>query len=213
MQFMIGNRKYSMQVINESNLLFSFPKGDYLVKFDETSFYKESFDSFVGSKGVDFIFLKRKDKRLYLVEVKNCNGHENENRWRICPNDKKVESAALKPDSDGKHSLDIEIAQKIAMTMACLAGADTFKLDKKAKDYLEFQQYLHKEEKPMICVVLILEGKFSSYSRSKKMIMSDLKRSIERKLRWLNCKVMVEDMDTHNDRDYSISEMLPCRQG
>jgi hypothetical protein len=196
-----------MQMINESNLQFSFPKEDCLVKFDDTPFYREDFNSFVGSKGVDFIYLQRKDGRLYLVEVKNCKGHENENRWRILPDDKKLKSASIKPDSDSKHSLDIEIAQKIAMTMACLAGADTFKLDKKAKDYIKFQQYLHKNEKPMVCVVLVLEGDFSSYSRTKKMIMSELQRSIERKLRWLNCKVIVEDIETHNDRDYSIKEI------
>ncbi len=208
MRFMIENRMYSMIVMNESGLQFSFHKGDFLVKFDDTTFYRNYFNSFIGAKGVDFIYWHRENGRIYFIEVKNCKGHESENRWRICPNDRKLKTAAIIPDSDDRHSLDIEMAQKVAMTMACLAGADTFKQDEKAKEYVDLQACFQNKEKSMIYVVLILEGDFSSRSRSKKMIMSELKQSIERKVHWLNCKVIVEDMDTHDDRDYSINKLL-----
>lgn len=42
-------------VLEESNMQFEFPDSLTTVKFDEESFYRNSFNKFPESKGVDFI--------------------------------------------------------------------------------------------------------------------------------------------------------------
>ena len=53
-------------------------------------------------------------------------------------------------------------------------------------------------------IVLHLDGDFASYTWSKKMIMADLQRSMQTKLRWLNCKVSVVDADTYCRKVYTL---------
>lgn len=74
-------------VIEESNMRFDFPDDRTTVKFDEELFYRNSFNKFPESKGVDFI-TDGKDL-IVFIEVKNCRGHEGDNRWRIAPNNQK----------------------------------------------------------------------------------------------------------------------------
>ena len=73
------------------------------------------------AKGVDFIITDK--KRIALIEVKNCLGDEGNCRWRIAPDNKKRETVRTMVDIDGRDSLDIEVAQKVAMTLASLIGA------------------------------------------------------------------------------------------
>lgn len=44
-----------MVIKEESGLKFGFPDGDSVVKFDDTKFYRNSFNALPESKGVDFI--------------------------------------------------------------------------------------------------------------------------------------------------------------
>lgn len=53
-------------------------------------------------------------------------------------------------------------------------------------------------------VILFLEGEFGCHTRSKKMIMSELERSMNVKLRWLNCRVSVVDSDTYNSEIFKL---------
>lgn len=45
----------------------------------------------------------------------------------------------------------------------------------------------------------------SSRTRSEKMIMKDLKDSIKEKLDWLNCRILVENINTHLKDIYSAN--------
>ncbi|AIQ11081.1 nuclease-related domain-containing protein [Paenibacillus durus] len=64
--------------LDESNLRFQFKEGLLPIKFDETSFYTNRFNTLQGSKGVDFIVFD--NETLYFIEVKNFSGYEIENK-------------------------------------------------------------------------------------------------------------------------------------
>ena len=53
-------------------------------------------------------------------------------------------------------------------------------------------------------VILFLEGDFGTHTNSKKMIMEKLQRSINTKMRWMDCRVSVVDSDTYNERIFKI---------
>lgn len=53
-------------------------------------------------------------------------------------------------------------------------------------------------------VILFLEGDFGGHTRTKKMMMLNLQRSMETKMRWLNCKVSVVDSNTYNNKIFQI---------
>lgn len=184
-------------VLSESGLDFEFAVGTDGIKFDDAAFYRRQFSKISYAKGVDFVVSDR--HRIYFIEVKNCLGHETENRWRIAPDNAKrgtAVTAANRMLVQGRESLDQEVADKITMTLACLAGASTFgELTKdRLKTYARenFRSLSDKE----IFVILHLEGNFESKSRSKAMIMKGLQDSLRSKLRWLNCRVSVVDSNT-----------------
>ena len=82
-------------ILTEGNLRFTF-SSDYAIKFDDTFFYRKSFNPMPGAKGVDFI-CDSNDFLLFL-EVKDCLGREAENRWRIAPNNEKRDSIPSSTD-------------------------------------------------------------------------------------------------------------------
>lgn len=112
-----------MEIREESKLMFEFPEGSHVVKFDDTKYYRNLFNSLPDSKGVDFVLLEK--DAISFIEVKNCLGDE---------------------------------------------------------------------------------GNFGSHTRTKKMIMSDLQRSINSKMRWMNCKVSVVDSSTYNEKIFQICQ-------
>jgi hypothetical protein len=106
--------------IIESGIRFRFPDTSTTIKYDDTRYYREIFMNLPDAKGVDFISFD--DRSILFMEVKNCTGHEAENRWRIVKNNAKTKTAAIFPEGD-RDSVDIEVAKKIAMILACLCGA------------------------------------------------------------------------------------------
>ena len=57
---------------------------------------------------------------------------------------------------------------------------------------------------PIVMIELFLEGDFGTKTRTKKMIMQKLQDSINKKLRWINCRVSVVDSDTYDPRIFQI---------
>lgn len=194
-------------IINESGLRFQFPDDSNVVKFDDTVFYRRSFNALPGSKGVDFIATE-KDK-ISFIEVKNCIGDEGACRWRIFPENQKKETTHTSVNVEGRDSLDIEIPQKVAMSLAALLGARSFGDEKASVSELKeilnaiFSKDFSKDKKRKY-VILFLEGDFGSHTRSKKMIMSGLQRSMRTKMQWLDCKVSVVDSDTYDHTIFQI---------
>lgn len=95
------------------------------------------------------------------------------------------------------------------MTLAALTGIISFDEDKPFLQEIYgfatsvIQNYLSASNKGKY-VILVLEGNFGSRTRTKKMIMEGLQRSISKKLKWLNCKVSVVDSYTYNSRFFKI---------
>ena len=207
MQCMIENRGLSMEIREESGLKFGFPDENIVIKFDDTKYYRDLFNALPGSKGVDFISVGK--DAISFIEVKNCLGDEGNCRWRVFPNNQKLETTSTTVDTEGRESLDIEVSQKVAMTLAALAGARSFGDRKSSLDELKeiittvFSRAFADDKKPKY-VILFLEGNFGSHTRSKKMIMENLQKSMNTKMRWLNCRVSVVDSDTYNKNIFQI---------
>ena len=194
--------------IKESGLTFCFTQ-ETALKFDDSVYYRKCFESFPGAKGVDM--LCDSPNHLVFLEVKNCLGHEADNRWRIVPDNKKSHIAPQ--TGRDRDSLDIEVAEKVAMTITCLMGATTFgKHRTSATPLLPFAIALNdkniaKREKKLL-VILFLEGNFGGHTRSKKMQMEALQVSLQKKLKWLNCCISVVDSDTYNKKIFTLAPQL-----
>lgn len=195
--------------ISEGNLVFSFDSEYTAIKFDDRPFYREYFNNMPGGKGVDII--ADSDDIIHLIEIKNCLGHEQENRWRTSTGNRTLDSAPRDLDVENRDSFDIEVAKKVAMTILCLFGA--WSKAERTEKALELENYWKslnntkvQKNKKQIIVTLFLEGNFSgvSQTRSKKSIMKRIQESISKKLDWLNCKVFVVDSDTYNDRFFTV---------
>ncbi len=209
MRCMIENRGLFMEnnIRKESGLKFQFSENDTVIKFDDTKFYRDYFNKLPGAKGVDFISVN-KDK-IAFIEVKNCTGNEGNCRWRIFPNNQKHDTTHTSVDVEGRDSLDIEVAQKAAMTLAALVGAKSFEDTKECVDDLrECIQFMLSDSFPddskKKYVILFLEGDFAGKTRSKKMIMKALQDSMNKKLQWINCRVSVVDSHTYDSRIFRI---------
>lgn len=197
-------------ILTEGNLRFTF-SSDYAIKFDDTFFYRKSFNPMPGAKGVDFI-CDSNDFLLFL-EVKDCLGREAENRWRIAPNNEKRDSIPSSTDKSDRDSLDIEVSHKVAMTISCLLGAQTYREKRitKAEELIPYVEALEdcriaQRSKPLY-VALLLEGDFGSQTRNKAMIMYRIQQYLEKKLKWLNCRISVEDTSTYSKRLFSIERI------
>lgn len=209
MQCMIENRGLFMEnsIKEESRLKFQFAENDIVIKFDDTKFYRDYFNKLPEAKGVDFISVA-KDK-IAFIEVKNCTGDEGNNRWRIVPDNRKRNTTHTSVNVEGRDSLDIEIAQKTAMTLAALVGAKSFRNTKECLNELrEYIQFLSEDsfsnDSKKKYVILFLEGDFGTRTRTKKMIMKELQDSMNKKLRWIDCRVSVVDSDTYDPRIFRI---------
>lgn len=196
-----------MEIREESGLKFGFPDENIAIKFDDTKYYRDLFNALPGSKGVDFISAGK--DAISFIEVKNCLGDEGNCRWGIFPNNQKRDTTSTKVDVQGRESLDIEVPQKVAMTLAALAGARSFGDKKSSLDELKeiittvFSEDSADDTKTKY-VILFLEGNFGGHTRTKKMIMENLQRSMNTKMRWLNCKVSVVDSSTYNKDIFQI---------
>lgn len=196
-----------MEIREESGLKFGFPDGNIVSKFDNTKYYRDLFNALPGSKGVDFISVGK--DAIAFIEVKICLGDEGNCRWRIAPNNQKRDTTSTTVDTEGRESLDIEVSQKVAMTLAALTGARTFGDRKSSLDELKgiittvFSEDFADDKKKKY-VILFLEGEFGGHTRSKKMIMEALQRSMNTKMRWLNCSVSVVDSATYNKDIFQI---------
>lgn len=200
---MTESRGLFMEIKEESGLKFEFPDGSTPIKFDDTKYYRNLFNALPGAKGVDFI-TSGKDS-IAFIEVKNCTGDEGNCRWRIFPNNQKRETSSTQVDVTGRDSLDIEVSQKVAMTLAALVGAKSYGERNESIAELKnvinavFSEDFAKVTKKKY-VILFLEGNFGGHTRSKKMIMENLQRSINAKMKWLDCRVSVVDSSTYDGK-------------
>lgn len=186
-------------IVSESNIQFEFPDCCQAIKFDDTEYYRKQFNILPNGKAVDFIAYSQ--KKYLLLEVKNCVGNEAENRWRIAPNNSKRDTCSTENDVSDRDSLDIEVVQKTASTLAALAAINTGPLPQKiVSECYSFAEEFFKNDirlgKKELVVLLLLEGEFGSYTRNDNFVRRELRKSIEKKLKWLNCIVMVESISS-----------------
>ena len=194
-------------IIEESRLKFAFPDKSKVIKFDDTEFYRDYFNKLPEAKGVDFIAVDK--DQIAFIEVKNCVGDEANCRWRIAPDNKKKNTTHTLVNVEGRDSLDIEVAQKMTMTIAALLGAKSLGDRKECVKELEaFSKFITNDSfsnnRKKKYVILFLEGDFGSITRFKKTIMRELQNSMERKLGWIDCRVSVVDSSTYNSKIFHI---------
>lgn len=159
------------------------------------------------AKGVDFLSLY--GHRVLMIEVKNCTGYENENRWRTVPRPHRPAVYGAQETSsmnfyDG--SFDIDVAEKVAKSIDCLFGAFTYG-DRKsttspaAEYWRKIACKKFSEDQDKLYVILVLEGNFGSATKTKKIIMHSLQQALQKELRWLNCTALVMDSASFDNRD------------
>ena len=207
MPFMTASRTAFTKIITEGKLDIAFTEEYSPVKFDDTSFYRNKFVKVDGAKGVDVIAVRK--NQLLFMEIKDCEGDEPNNRWRIVPNNRKRDTTATAVNTENRDSVDIEVAQKVTMSLACLVGA----MRQKDTDYIHNEwngipERLDLGRIPEIHIILFLTGDFSTKRMGEKMILSKLQRSIETKLGWLKCRVLVENMSTQKKKYYEARRRL-----
>lgn len=183
----------------ESKLNFTF--SDQAIKFDDTRFYGIFKSHLPSGKGVDFLSINQ--DAFIMLEVKNCTGYERENAWRT-----KTDFV----NENGEEGFDIEVAKKVAGTLACLTGAgiayNLGEADKLKPYFQELASKKYEKGKKVLQIILFLEGDFGSKTRTKKMIMKRIRDKISEKLKWLNCTVRVVDLNTYNKNGYSVENVM-----
>ena len=196
--------------VKESGLVFSFDINTKVIKFDDTRFYREDFNKLTGGKGVDILTSSSVNNLIQMIEVKNCKGNESDNKWRLGINNSTRSNMPNGVDEYDRDSLDIEVSQKVSMTISCLYGAWSFKntIDRTvelADFWKDFCNSNIPSMKRKIIVTLFLEGDFGSRTRTKKMVMQKIQDSLNQKLKWLNCRAVVVDSDTYNPTYFCVS--------
>ena len=125
----------------------------------------------------------------------------------------KVDTSPTPVDTEGRESFDNEVAHKVAMTISCLLGAQTFGENRPFQqgELIPYAKALENEKvaqrNKTIFVILLLEGDFQSGTRTKKMNMDRIQLSIEKKLKWLNCKVSVVDAGTYRSDLFEVERI------
>ncbi len=190
-------------VMSESGIQFDFDNSFEVIKYDDTPFHKNQFNKLPGSKAVDFVAAS--NQRVVFMEIKNCLGDEANNRWRIANDNTKRDTIPTGHDVKDRDSLDIEIPEKVAMTMAALGGVYSHPVPyRNSEEILPFAKPLFSEEvvqeKRKINIVLVLEGTFGNglETRDDKAIRRTIGQYMEKRLKWLCCTVSViraEDLE------------------
>lgn len=187
--------------VSESKIEFVFDAkySNQVLKYDDSAYYKDMFEKQPGAKAVDFIAVS--PKRYVMIEVKNCVGDEAGNRWRITPDNRKVQTASpADRDVSNRESLDIEVARKTAMTIAGMVGVFSNPTPKaKCSTCAPYAEALchaaiHTEERKIV-VILVFDGDFGCATRNDKMIRRELRQKLQQKLQWLNAVVLVTDSE------------------
>ncbi len=187
--------------LEEGRLAFTFDSD--AIKFDdEQGYYGKYFKKLQGGKGVDFIAFS--SDAIQLIEVKDCRGQEKENLWRTVTGNSCIPKRVSGQNETDRDSLDVEVAKKVASTIACLYGAWTMEPRRHVLASSLVTVGMRMNDKrmqipsnpPLLRIVLFLEGDFDfPQSRSKESIMQSLQESIQKQLFWLNCAVFVTDSD------------------
>lgn len=177
--------------IKEGSLLFDFKDGVKAIKFDEQVFYRKKFNVLEGARGVDILAY---DSDCFMIlEIKDFTSHETENRKRIAP----ASSGSTKQRST--ETLDVELALKVRETLACLLAAA---LDDNEEDISPFFKPIvdkvRGKSKITLKVLLFVEGNFPKFSIYSQHMLYNLKK----KLRWLNARVFIENIDTHKAQHF-----------
>ncbi len=200
----------------ESNIRIEFSAGLISLKFDGTEFYTRAFNAQPGCKGVDF--LAWSERMFVFLEVKNCLGEENNCRWRTEVNNQKRDTSPTAYCVEDRDSLDIEMAKKVAMTIAALVGAYT----RPRPEYITtacidaakglLNESVHSRNKTLVAVLLV-EGEFSNgvETRTTEMILSRLQVSLTKKLKWLNCTILVTNTQQLNQSGLPLRAMLAAQ--
>lgn len=199
--------------IHESRLIFDISDAFMPVKFDETSFYKQKYNKFSYSKGVDIVFFD--EDSICLMEIKNCKGFEKENEWRLKPNNN--QRVGTKQTVNGEeqtiyqieYSLDDEVVSKVSNTLACFFGASTksdlqTSIEQLSPYWIRLRDKRIKEDARKIRVIVFVEGEFGHKRQDIDEIFTRLRDSLKQKSAWLNCTISIENSSKNNGRFYTV---------
>ena len=165
-----------MASFDERRLRFNFGDPWRVLKWDREAPYKNVIGKLQHTMAVDFVALNRDESSLLLVEVKDFRGHRIENKRRL---------------SNGE--LRLEVAHKVRDTLAGLIAARRSPIySDQVKDFAD--ALLSKQRK--IHVLLWMEQDLPGPDEEAKTRASEFALELALVLRWLNPRVLVENLRT-----------------
>lgn len=133
-------------------------------------------------------------------------------QMKVCMAEGDVINVLFGSRKENHADVSIRAAEK-DMTISCLLGAQTCRKNNrwKEEELMPYATALEEEKIPQgrksVFVVLFLEGNFESDVRKKLATMQRIQESIEKKLKWLNCKVSVVDASTYRSKLFEVERM------
>jgi hypothetical protein len=156
--------------LDEGRLRFAFPADCEVVKFDDSDWYRRTQRD--GIKGMDFLVTQ--GHQHWWVEVKDCQGFENENKPRLSP----AEPVALEPSRKWLQTMAYddsvqvkrkkpfildEVAEKLHGTLLTLMAARRAPADNSARVLHPFMAVV--DGSPAWTVVLLLTWEDRDFKR------------------------------------------------
>jgi len=155
-----------MKTVTEGKQTFSFPDDWYVVKYDDTNFYRKSVEKCADTKAVDILALS--DTDMWMIEAKDFRSYRIDNKERIA-----------------NHDLVDEFARKVRDTIAGLYGAHRSTTEQLSC----FCNHLFPSVAKKINVILFLEeDRPSEKHKSFKRARSNMKKAVEKHLKFLNVR-------------------------
>lgn len=192
--------------IVEGRLKFFFDDSYQCIKFDDQEFYGNFKNCQPYGKGVDIIACSK--NRMLIIEVKDFEGYEDTSKWRL-----ETDSKTNEKCDRNSISLDVEIAEKVSGTIACIYGSRTYQDHSEKADVYKFcwenlQSDRIIKDKQRLFVVLHIEGKFNSDARRMKGHLSRIRQALKKRLDWLRCEVLVQNMESANSCFYTVKKTI-----
>lgn len=193
--------------MEESDLAFEFGSRWQLVKFDEHRDYQKMKDILEGTRAIDFLGILD-NKELYLIEVKNFRKHRIETKDRLTPPKlpkSRVVRQELVEGKPNQEKLDIEVAQKVRDSLACIIGAH--RTSSTPEIWRPYAKLLCSVD-ARINVVLWLEHDLPSHPQQEEKVRASVQIKVfKKKLIWLTGQVFVCSLDAKGLPDVQVSNL------
>jgi hypothetical protein len=172
-----------MTVFNEKSLHFVFPEDCEAIKFDDTHYYR---NRFAGNNHKALDILAVQDNSHFWIEIKDCEGYEDFNEYRLSPNESKELELTrnwIKTQAPHLHKtikvsrkkpfIVDEVIEKLRDTLVCL----NFAKYENEPDLLPYANWFESKNPPT--VILFLTWDIDDFKRIAKFLTQKLNTALQ----------------------------------